>query len=229
MVVPEGPDGLKTPEGGSNSRCARIYLARPGRTALNASGVLRGHLDVPLDSVGHHQAFLLAAALGGPKPSAIISSRLRRAVETAGPLAHLTGLVTRLDERLIDRDYGAWAGISANDVIAQWGSLDAAPGVEAAAEVAKRAVAALSDIADEAWGSVAVAVSHDAVNRIALATLDPSLGHPEDVLQETGCFNILECHQGAMGRREWLVLGVNRVPPEVGELFSPTPAPPLLQ
>jgi broad specificity phosphatase PhoE len=129
----------------------------------------------------------------------------------------LTGLVTRLDERLIDRDYGAWAGISANDVIAQWGSLDAAPGVEAAAEVAKRAVAALSDIADEAWGS------------IALATLDPSLGHPEDVLQETGCFNILECHQGAMGRREWLVLGVNRVPPEVGELFSPTPAPPLLQ
>jgi len=229
VVVPQGRDGLKTPGGESNGRSARIYLARHGRTALNASGALRGHLDVPLDSVGHHQAALLAAALMGAKPGAIISSPLRRVVETAGPLAHLTGLVTRLDERLIDRDYGAWAGISADDVMAQWGSLDAAPGVEAAAEVANRALAALSDIADEAWGSVAVVVSHDAVNRIVLATLDPSLGYPEDVPQGTGCFNIVECHQGVMGQREWRVLGVNKVPPEVGELFSPTTAPPLLQ
>lgn len=143
MVVPQGRDGLKTPGGGSNGRSVRIYLARHGRTALNA-----------------------------------------------------------------------------------WRS---GPGVEAAGEVAIRALTALADIADGPWGHVAVVVSHDAVNRIALATLDPSLGHPEDVPQGTGCFNIVECHQGAMGQREWRVLGGNKVPPEVGELLSPTTAPPLLQ
>ncbi len=128
-----------------------------------------------------HQASLLAAALAGAKLRALVSSPLRRAVETAGPLARLTELVTRLDERLADRDYGTWAGRSAQDVIARWGSLDTAPGVEAPGDVATRALAALAGIAVGSWGSTAVAVSRDAVNRIALATLDPSLGQPDDV------------------------------------------------
>ena len=34
----------------------RIYLARHGRTRLNAAGVLRGHLDPGLDAVGLFQA-----------------------------------------------------------------------------------------------------------------------------------------------------------------------------
>jgi probable phosphoglycerate mutase len=150
-------------------------------------------------------------------------------VETAAPLARRTGLVTVIDERLADRHYGEWAGVKARDVVARWGSLDAAPGVEPADEVRGRVLAALGDIAESAAGTAAVVVSHDAVNRIVLATLDPSLGYPEDVPQGTGCFNIVECHQGAMGQREWRVLGGNKVPPEVGELLSPTTAPPLLQ
>ena len=47
MVVPEGPDGLKTPEGGSNSRCARIYLARHGETAWSVSAQPRLNQILP--------------------------------------------------------------------------------------------------------------------------------------------------------------------------------------
>jgi len=132
------------------SQCSHLP-ARHGRTALNASA-LSAVISTCLSTRWVITSGSSSGRANGSQAGAIISSPLRRVVETAGPLAHLTGLVTRLDERLIDRDYGAWAGISADDVMAQWGSLDAAPGVEAAAEVANRAVAALSDIADEAWG-----------------------------------------------------------------------------
>ncbi|MGH2843820.1 MAG: histidine phosphatase family protein, partial [Solirubrobacteraceae bacterium] len=33
-----------------------VFLVRHGRTALNAAGVLRGHLDPPLDDVGVEEA-----------------------------------------------------------------------------------------------------------------------------------------------------------------------------
>ena len=42
---------------------APVYLARHGRTALNAEGRLRGHLDPPLDDTGHA---LAAISVAGP-------------------------------------------------------------------------------------------------------------------------------------------------------------------
>jgi hypothetical protein len=59
-----------------------IYLARHGRTALNAAGALRGQIDVPLDSVGQRQVSRLGVALAGKKPRLVISSPLLRAVTT---------------------------------------------------------------------------------------------------------------------------------------------------
>jgi broad specificity phosphatase PhoE len=178
---------------------------------LNAAGALRGHIDVPLDAVGRHEASLLGAELAQRKPQAIVSSPLQRAVQTASPLAQLTGLVTRIEERLTDRDYGEWVGVSATEVIARWGSLGAAPGVEPAAQVRDRVLAALADIAETARGASAVVVSHQAVNRIVLAELDPGLGAPDELPQETGCFNTIHCHAGA-GSLTWSVVSVNELP-----------------
>ncbi|MGO9657982.1 MAG: histidine phosphatase family protein [Acidimicrobiales bacterium] len=195
---------------------ARIYLVRHGRTALNVAGALRGHIDVPLDAVGCHEASLLGAELAPCQLRAIVSSPLQRAVQTASPLAQLTGLVTRTDQRLTDRGYGEWAGVSATEVIARWGSVGAAPGVEPAAQVRDRALAALEDIAGTACGASAVVVSHQAVNRIVLVGLDPGLGPPDELPQETGCFNTIQCYAEPGGRLTWDVLSVNKLPPEVG-------------
>lgn len=216
MVVRQA-DRTEVPGDDSPVWSARVYLARHGRTALNAAGVLRGHIDVPLDSVGQHQAFLLGAELAPLAPRAIVSSPLSRAVQTAGPLAEKLGLPIGTDQRLADRYYGEWAGVSVAEVIARWGSVDAAPGVEPAPEVRARMLAALADIAESACGTAVVVVSHDAVNRIALAALEPGLGRPDQVPQDTGCFNILDCHRETGGDRRWDVVRINHVPPEVAE------------
>ena len=61
-------------------------------------------------------------------------------------------------------------------------------------------------------GGTAVVVSHDAVNRIALASLDPCLDEPAFLPQDTGCFNTVEYHKAERGVAWWSVLNINEVP-----------------
>jgi broad specificity phosphatase PhoE len=190
-----------------------VYLARHGQTALNSSGVLRGLADPPLDETGQEQARQLAASLGSRDLSLVAASPLRRAVETARPVADRAGLVVISDECLTDRDYGPCTGVSEETVIARWGSVDNAPGVEAKSAVRDRAMAGLSDLARRFEGRTVVAVSHDAVNRQVLAALDPGLGDPDAIAQDNGCFNTLELRDGT-----WAVLAVNQVPPDLPHL-----------
>lgn len=51
-------------------------------------------------------------------------------------------------------------------------------------------------------------VSHDAVNREVLATVDPNLGDPDNIPQDNGCFNIRQWANGGL-----VVLSVNELPP----------------
>jgi len=193
--------------GNLTSGTTRIYLARHGQTPLNAAGVLRGRLDPPLDEVGRQEAQWLANALGGRGIAVIVASPLRRAVDTAAAVAVRAGLSVETDVRLIDREYGRWAGMSKESVEAQWGSLDDAPEVEPVEEVRARAWEALNDLARTAAGGIALAVSHAVVIRLALVTIDPGLGDPALVSQDTGCFNTLE---EAGGR--WTVVSINETP-----------------
>jgi broad specificity phosphatase PhoE len=185
-----------------------VYLARHGQTALNESGVLRGLLDPPLDETGRRQAANLGAALGPRQPSLVVASPLLRARETAQPVADHAGLTVTPDGYLLDRDYGQWAGTPRDAVVAQWGSVDAAPGVESRSTVRSRAVAGLMALAQRFPGASVVAVSHDAVNREVLAALNPELGDPDAIPQDNGCFNVLQWTAGGM-----TVLSVNDIPP----------------
>lgn len=185
-----------------------VYLARHGQTALNESGVLRGLLDPPLDDTGRVQAANLGAALGALPPSLVVASPLLRARETAKPVAERAGLPVTADHSLLDRDYGEWAGIPKDEVVARWGSVDAAPGVERRAVIRDRALRGLAAIVRDCAGASVVAVSHDAVNREVLAALDPSLGDPDGIQQDNGCFNVLRWADGSMA-----VLSHNVLPP----------------
>jgi broad specificity phosphatase PhoE len=191
--------------------CTMVYLARHGQTPLNESDVLRGLADPALDDRGCEQARRLGATLGSTNPSAIIASPLRRARQTAQPVAERAGLRVATDQRLVDRDYGPWTGTSRETVIERFGSIDDAPGVEPRSAVRDRAVAGLTDIARRNRGRTVVVVSHDAVNRQVLVAFDPALGDPDAVPQENGCFNALELRDG-----RWAVLGVNELPAAAG-------------
>jgi broad specificity phosphatase PhoE len=191
----------------SSDRRTLVYLVRHGQTPLNESGVLRGLLDPSLDGVGLRQARRLGAVLGSRVISAVVASPLRRARETARPVADRAGREVATDRRLIDRDYGQWAGTRRESVVARWGSVDDAPGVEPLFVVRDRAVEGMADIAGRARGNAVVVVSHDAVNRQVLVAFDADLGDPEELPQENGCFNTLEWRDG-----RWAVLGVNEFP-----------------
>jgi broad specificity phosphatase PhoE len=186
-----------------------IYLARHGQTALNEAGVLRGLLDPPLNETGRRQAALLGETLGPLQPSLVVASPLRRALETAQPVGDQAGRLVTTDHALLDRDYGRWSGTPKDAVLAHWGSLDAAPGVEPRSAVRDRAIAGLTDLARRWRGATVVAVSHDAVNREVLAALAVRLGDPDGIPQDNGCFNTLEWADG-----NWAVLGINQRPGE---------------
>jgi broad specificity phosphatase PhoE len=198
--------GTSAGAGESRGR-ALIYLARHGQTPLNESDVLRGLADPALDEAGHDQARRLGEALGPRGLVAVIASPLLRARQTAQPVAERAGLVVATDQCLVDRDYGQWTGTSRDAVIAQWGSVDRAPGVEPRSAVRDRAVKGLTDIARRWLGGTVVVVSHDAVNRQVLAAFDAGLGDPDTIPQDNGCFNTLKWQAG-----RWAVLGVNGLP-----------------
>jgi broad specificity phosphatase PhoE len=198
--------GMSARAGVSRGRTL-IYLARHGQTPLNESGVLRGLADPPLDDVGHDQARRLGEALGPRELLAVVASPLLRARQTAQPVAERADLVVATDQCLVDRDYGQWTGTSRDAVVARWGSVDRAPGVEPRSAVRDRAVQGLTDIARRCLGGTVVVVSHDAVNRQVLAAFDAGLGDPDTIPQDNGCFNTLTWH----GDR-WAVLSVNELP-----------------
>ncbi len=153
-----------------------VLLIRHGRTELNAAGRLRGLLDPPLDDVGRTQVDRLAARLApmitSGKAAKVLTSPLRRAVQTAQAVADRTGLPVEVDQRLTDRDYGEWAGQPPDEVARRWGSVDDAPGVEPREKVRARVCSLLHEPAN---GALVVLVSHDAVLHAALESLDPDL------------------------------------------------------
>jgi broad specificity phosphatase PhoE len=57
----------------------KLTVVRHGETEHNKSGILQGHLDIPLSSVGIEQARALAKDIGHERFSHAFSSDLLRA------------------------------------------------------------------------------------------------------------------------------------------------------
>jgi broad specificity phosphatase PhoE len=180
-----------------------LYLVRHGQTALNAEGRLRGLSNPPLDETGVAEARHLARVFAGIGPSVVVSSPLERAVHTARLIAEAAGAAHRVDERFNDRDYGPQTGEVKAEVIARWGTVDDAPGVEPTANVLARARPALDVLLDTAEGPVIV-VTHDAVIRPLIASIDPT---KKDLAAPTGSWNDLCRTNGT-----WSVLTTDQKP-----------------
>ena len=127
-----------------------LVIVRHGRTDHNASGLLLGRLDPPLDELGRAQAQALAAAVG--PVDRVISSPLQRARETAAAF----GTEVEIDDRWIEVDYGSLDGMPLGQVPAEdwaaWRSDPdfAPPGGESLRALGVRVAAALEDLATHA-------------------------------------------------------------------------------
>ena len=88
----------------------RLFLVRHGQTAWNADGRAQGHSDVELDETGLAQAEVLKGALVSIGPRRILSSNLKRCVQTARPLAEAAGVEVVEREALRERTFGVLEG-----------------------------------------------------------------------------------------------------------------------
>lgn len=153
-----------------------LTLVRHGRTHANAGGLLQGHVDNDLDTVGLSQAATLGPALVRVAPiTRIIASPLRRAQQTAAAISGHCGIDVETDTRWIELDYGDYDGQPmasiAPEVWAQWRN-DAhfrPPGGESMAELDVRVRAAIDDLVRSVDGGHAVVVSHVSPIKAAVA------------------------------------------------------------
>lgn len=91
---------------------ARILLIRHGETDYNKEPRIQGWLDIPLNENGHKQAYATSQILATHRIDALYSSDLKRARETAKPIAEVHRLEIRYSEKLRERDMGIFAGWS---------------------------------------------------------------------------------------------------------------------
>lgn len=79
--------------------------------------MLQGHLPTPLNELGHRQAALLARRLAAyvPAVEAVVTSDLRRALETAAPIELALGLSAEPDPAWRERAFGTFEGRTVGD------------------------------------------------------------------------------------------------------------------
>ena len=155
----------------ASSDVRRLILLRHGQTEWNADDRMQGQIDTHLSPLGRAQAVQAARVLAMMNPSIIVSSDLRRALDTAARIGDLTGLPVDKDLRLRETHLGDWQGLSHSDVDAQYPGARlkwradptmAPPGGESRVEVASRAVPVVTELLQRReWGDhPAVIVAH---------------------------------------------------------------------
>jgi 2,3-bisphosphoglycerate-dependent phosphoglycerate mutase len=165
-----------------------IHLARHGETDWNRDLRWQGHADPPLNDVGREQARVLAESLAATGLTAVYSSDLRRAFDTAGIVAARLGLPVTVDPRLREIDVGSWEGFTLAEIA------DASPeavvrweqhgehtweGGETHDQMFARVRAAVRAIAERHDGEEVLVVAHGGPIR-ALKALAAGLDYPRD-------------------------------------------------
>jgi broad specificity phosphatase PhoE len=186
----------------------RLVVWRHGRTEWNHTGLFQGQADIPLDDLGQLQAKTAAQVLARFGPARIVSSDLSRALQTAAPLAELTGLPVASDRRLREIHVGSWEGLSLAEITAldperarrylEGEDIRRSPTGETVAEVASRVATALTEVAEQTPDeSTAVVVMHGLAARVGASHF---VGFPQETWRLVGGMHncgwmILERHR----------------------------------
>jgi probable phosphoglycerate mutase len=188
---------------------ARLVLVRHGQTSRTVQRRYSGRADVELSPQGRAEADAVAARVGrlavahaatvadphGAAPagqvpaSVVVTSPLTRCQDTARVIAAgLGGAPVSVDDAFVECDFGAWEGLTADEIRRDWASqLDAwlasttvaPPGGESFVAVDARVRPAVARLAAANVGRFVVVVSHvtpiKLVLRNALAATDALL------------------------------------------------------
>src|SRR5437879_13665357 len=93
-----------------------LYVVRHGTTDWNQAGRIQGHTDIPLNEAGRAQARLARRRLAPLGATALYSSDLLRAYETAQIIGQGLGLDVVQKPGLREMNFGVWRGVSSPQV-----------------------------------------------------------------------------------------------------------------
>lgn len=166
----------------------QIVAVRHGRTAWNAVRRFQGQTNVPLDVEGRAQAQALAVHLRAERFDVALVSPLERAWTTAQAISEANGVVLESEPRLSEMHFGAWEGLTWDEIVARAPELAREDGVsprsyappdgETFEELCARIAPVLAEIVHRVPPSgTALVVSHagpmHALLRVTLGADDP--------------------------------------------------------
>jgi broad specificity phosphatase PhoE len=181
-----------------------ILLIRHAESEWNAAGRWQGHGDPPLSERGREQAGSYASNLANSRIDVLISSDLRRAVETAAVVGGALGLEPLRDAGLRELDVGAWEGLTRSEITRRHpldlaafdrGDPGARPtGGETLVELETRVRAALSSLVERHFGKRLAVITHLGVIRVLADVAEIDHAH--------GCWIDFDCTEPAARARE---------------------------
>lgn len=192
-----------------------FLLIRHGLTAEVGQRLSGRSPGVLLSESGSRQAMDLAGRAQKFPISAVYSSPLERAVDTARPIAFARGLLVKKVEALNEIDFGSWTGKPFQDLEsdAEWRRYNllrtfvAAPGGESLLDAQNRALRLLERLSGEHADSTVALVTHsDIIKAIVLACLgaSPQMVHQLEI--EPASISVIEF--GVYAPR---VIAINRI------------------
>jgi broad specificity phosphatase PhoE len=156
---------------------SRLVLIRHAEPEKAMRGPSYGGLDVSLSPAGHAHARAISEALHGVRLDAVFASPLRRALDTAAPLAQARELEPIVHEGLRELGFGAVEGATYDEIARERPELFESwmtdptgtrfPQGESYPDLRERALAAAAEIRSEHQSAAVVA--HGGVTRAILA------------------------------------------------------------
>ncbi len=191
-----------------------VIVVRHGETHWNTEGRRQGHLDSTLTEKGRAQAEALSERFTPDSCSAIYSSDLGRAYETARIIAEKTGHEVVPDERLRERNLGIFQGLNGDEIRERFpaeyeehrngGADHAVPSGESFREQTTRNMLCLEELVRRHAGETIMAVTHGGVlSALFRQTLAIPLDAPRRFSFKNASINLFKCQDGVWGLETW--------------------------
>ena len=199
----------------SDTRAAglrRVVVVRHGETEWSASGQHTSRTDLPLIEVGREQARAMAPLLRGLRFGLVLSSPMRRALDTC-ELAGF-GSVVSVSDDLHEWDYGEYEGLTTPQIRSsapEWNLWrDGCPGGEPPDEVEARADRVLAGISETDGDALVFAHGH-ILRVIASRWVEQPVAFGARIALSAGSLSVLGYERETRVIRRW-----NLVPGELG-------------
>lgn len=193
---------------------SELILIRHGETAWNRERRMQGQTDIPLSEIGRAQAAAVGQRLAKHSFTALYSSDLSRAWETAAAISSVSGHEIRRDVALRERTFGIFEGLTYPemaqhypDAHARFALRDpdyAVPGGESPRQFFERSLACLNAIEQAHRGERVVVVTHGLVlDTLYRAARNMPLEEKRDAPLLNASLNTFQRAEGAWVEISW--------------------------